>query len=101
MQSVRRQQNESHEDEKSVPPCAARWRGNRMLFVRPIFLLIQTADPAQHRQQNEKKCADAVEPQMDGFAAENTISLPIPRRTGRQNPDSGSERGNGAKERAQ
>src|ERR1039458_2054632 len=54
VQPVRRNQDEAHAEEQSVPPCAARRGGNGMLFVRPIFARIQTARATEHGHQVEK-----------------------------------------------
>ncbi len=99
MQSVRAQQHEAHVEEQAVPPRAARRRGGRMIFVRPIFAGIQSSRAANHREQNQKERAEAVEPQMQRLAADDKARLPVPSHAGGQHPHGGGERRDRAGER--
>ena len=54
-------------------------------------LRIQTGRAAQHRQQGQKKRAQRVEPQMNGFRAQRKSGLPLPNPARQQNPHGGDK----------
>ena len=84
LQPVRRNKGHPHEEQHDAPPKASTEGRAGVFCVRPVFARIDCSGRTQDSEQRQEKRADPVEPEVQGFPADQYPAPPVPVRPASQ-----------------